>query len=405
MGPAPLRQRTALAVTATLAASARATAKTAAVSAAVSAVTATAALALTAPALATPAPAALAAAPPALDAQAPGAAAFVPGAPPPGAAAFVPGAPPPGAAAFVPGAPPPGAVPGTRPPGAPAPPAPSASAPPAFNAPAPDAPAPVDPAPVAPPPDPPAPSCGTAADGGFPLATRIHGGPDDYAAGGPLRAWKLDLTNTTDTSCTGVHPVLVLADSDRDRALRPAQIRFEFYDEGSARWWPVVFETTEAAENVGVFADFGGFAVPAGRTLTVPVRLAFREDTAPDEVVVSAAVVQRRGADGDWVGASGDYRLTVGPVAPDASGTPEPTAEAAEPPGRTPAEPKVPNPKGADTGAPRPELARTGRESGEQALVLAPFAAALVLLGAGLVRTARRTVRRTARNAVPGTAP
>lgn len=373
MGPAPLRQRTALAVTATLAASARATAKTAAVSAAVSAVTATAALALTAPALATPAPTALAAATPALDARAPGAAA--PGARPPGAAA-----------------------PGAPPPGAPAPPAPGASAPPAFNAPAPDAPAPVAPAPVAPPPDPPAPSCGTAADGGFPLATRIHGGPDDYAAGGPLQAWKLDLTNTTDASCTGVHPVLVLADSDRDRALRPAQIRFEFYDEGSARWWPVAFETTEEAENVGVFADFGGFAVPAGRTLTVPVRLAFREDTAPDEVVVSAAVVQRRGADGDWVGASGDYRLTVGPVAPDASGTPEPTAEAAEPPGRTPTEPKVP--RSADTAAPRPELARTGRESGEAALVLAPFAAALVLLGAALVRTARRTALRTARSAV-----
>ncbi|WP_329623259.1 hypothetical protein OG357_24900 [Streptomyces sp. NBC_01255] len=367
MATAPLRQRTALAVTATLAASARATAKTAAVSAAVSAVTATAALALTAPALATPAPTTLAAAPPALNAPARNAPAL--NVPPLGPAA----------------------------PAAPGAPAPSASAPPALNAPAPDAPAPVVPAP-----DPPAPSCGTAADGGFPLATRIHGGPADYAAGGPLQAWKLDLTNTTDASCTGVHPVLVLADSDRGRALRPAQIRFEFYDAGSARWWPVVFETTEEAENVGVFADFGGFAVPAGRTLTVPVRLAFREDTAPDEVVVSAAVVQRRGADGDWVGASGDYRLTVGPVVPDASGTPEPTAEAAEPPGRTPAEPKVP--KDADATAPRPELARTGRESGEDALVLAPFAAALVLLGAGLVRTAQRTVRRTARSAARGTA-
>ncbi|MDV5145987.1 hypothetical protein R1T08_17670 [Streptomyces sp. SBC-4] len=152
-----------------------------------------------------------------------------------------------------------------------------------------------------------------------------------------------------------------------------------------------------------MFADFGGFAVPSGRTLTVPVRLAFRDDTAPDEVVVSAAVVQRRGADGDWVGASGDYRLTVGPAAPDGSGTPEPTAEAAEPPARTPAEPNVPkDPK--DVTAPSPELARTGRESGQDALVLAPFAAALVLLGAGLVRTARRTVRRTAHNAATSTA-
>lgn len=337
MAPAPLRQRSALVVTAT--------------------VTATVALALTAPALAAPA------------AHAPKASA----------------------------------------PGAPAPAAPATSAPPAPDAPALNAPAPnvpdipkapnVPKAPRIPAPDPPVPSCGNAPDGGFPLATRIHGGPDDYPAGGPLQAWKLDLTNDTDTSCTGVHPVLVLA--DRDRALQPAQIRFEFYDEGSARWRPVAFETTEEAENVGAFTDFGGFAVPAGRTLTVPVRLAFREDTAPDEVVVSAAVVQRRGADGDWVGASDEYRLTVGPAVPEGSATPEPRDEAADPPAQRTEKPEAPEPpQGAEGADPSRELAHTGRESGQDdVLLLGSFAAALVLLGAALARTARRLTPRPARPA------
>ncbi|MFE5709745.1 hypothetical protein ACFQ7J_02800 [Streptomyces sp. NPDC056501] len=363
MAPAPLRQRTALAetvtttVNTTLAATARA--------AAVSAVTATAALGLTAPALATPATVATREAPAAKAAPAPG-----PLAPAGPAAPIAPAGP---AAPVAP-----------------------ASAAPAPNAP--DAPAaPRAPAPLIPAPDPPTPSCGAAPDGGFPLAARIRGGPADYPAGGPLQAWNLDLRNTTDAPCTGVHPVLVL--TDRERALRAGQIRFEFYDEGSARWRPVAFEATEEAENVGVFTGFGGFAVPAGRTLTVPVRLAFREDTAPDEVVVSAAVVQRRGADGDWVGASDDYRLTVGPAAPEESGTPEPTATPADPPASTaPAakDPKVP--KSGTATRPGRELAHTGRESDREALLLASLAASLVLLGATLVRTARRTARRTVRS-------
>ncbi|MEU3690143.1 hypothetical protein [Streptomyces narbonensis] len=337
MAPAPLRQRSALVVTATAAVTAT--------------VTATVALAFTAPALAAPAPAAHA---------------------------------------------PKASAPGASAPAAPATSASPAPDTPAFNAPAPNVPnAPKTP--KIPAPDPPVPSCGNAPDGGFPLATRIHGGPDDYAAGGPLQAWELDLTNDTDASCTGVHPVLVL--TDRDRALQPAQIRFEFYDEGSARWRPVVFEATEEAENVGVFTDFGGFAVPAGQTLAVPVRLAFREDTAPDEVVVSAAVVQRRGEDGDWVGASDEYRLTVGPAVPEGSGTPEPSADAADPPAQPPKESEAPKPPKPPEGAdPSRELAHTGRESDQSdALLLGSFAAALVLLGATLARTARRLTPRTAR--------
>ncbi|MEV4425243.1 hypothetical protein ACIGN6_26425 [Streptomyces sp. NPDC053792] len=255
------------------------------------------------------------------------------------------------------------------------------------------------PASAVPAPDPPAPTCGTPAGGGFPLDTRIHGGPADYPAGGPFQGWKLDLTNTTDAPCSGVHPVLVL--TDRDRVLLPEHIRFEFYDAGSARWRPVAFESTDAAENVGAFTGFGGFAVPAGRTLTVPVRLAFEAETTPDEVVVNAAVVQRRGEDGDWVGESGDYRLTVvpaepgTPTAPDPTGTPDPSrppGKEARPPAPTP--PPTLKPEDADDSVTDHELASTGRESEAYARIIAPLAVGLALLGAVLVRAARRARHR-----------
>ncbi|WP_395360777.1 hypothetical protein ACHGLA_13380 [Streptomyces sp. YH02] len=315
---------------------------------------------------------------------------------------------------------------------------------PALTAPGPSAPpttapAPAQAAPDIPAPDPPAPACGTPSGSAFPVDTRIHGGPADYPAGGPLQEWKLDLTNTTDATCSGIHPVLVL--TDERRVLRPEQIRFEFYDDGAGRWRPVTFEATEQAENVGAFTGpddsgasghpddsgasgnsdgsgtsarpdssarpdgsdrFDGFIVPAGRTLTVPVRLGFRAEAAPDEVVVNAAVVQRRGVDGDWVGESGDYRLTVGPAdpdrstgadepAPDTSGTSDPPAPS-RPPGTTPRPPgsATEDPEGLVLAGPDRELAHTGRESEEYAKLLAPLAAALVLLGAVLVRTARR---------------
>ncbi|MCX4981089.1 hypothetical protein [Streptomyces sp. NBC_00572] len=288
----------------------------------------------------------------------------------------------------------------------------------APSAPSTTAPAPAQAAPDIPAPDPPAPTCGTPAGSTFPLDTWIHGGPVDYPAGGSLQEWKLDLTNTTDATCSGIHPVLVL--TDERGVLRPEQIRFEFYDAGAARWRPVTFEATERAEKVGVFTGpegsessggsegpdgFDGFMVPAGRTLTIPVRLGFRAETAPDEVVVNAAVVQRRGADGDWVGESGDYRLTVSSAAPDRSiGTDEPAPDTSatsgpvapsRPPGATP---RPPGSTAADPGdlvlaGPDRELADTGRESEDHAKLLVPLAAALVLLGAVLVRAARRRPR------------
>ncbi|GGR22229.1 hypothetical protein [Streptomyces roseolus] len=280
----------------------------------------------------------------------------------------------------------------------------------------------------------PAPVCGADSDAGFPLETRIQDdGSADYPAGGAFRSWELEVRNTTGRACTQVHPVLVLV--DEKRVLRPEQIRLEFYDAEGDRWRPVAFEATEEAESVGAFTGtegagdgastgtpaeprrFDGFAVPARRTVTVPVRLAFRADAVPDEVVVNAALVQRRGADGDWVGRSDDYRLTIGPPVPGATPAPVPPptpavpTAPAEPPGSAstvPATPAIPVPDRAPLPPPPsadrtpvpsspsslsrpPELAHTGRE---QAAPLAPWAAALALAGAFLARAGRRLGRR-----------
>ncbi|MBO0517558.1 hypothetical protein J0695_38270, partial [Streptomyces beijiangensis] len=86
------------------------------------------------------------------------------------------------------------------------------------------------------------------------------------------------------------HPVVVL--TDRNRALKPGQIRMEFYDADTGRWRPVSFEVTDEDELIGVFDDgFPGFTVGAGKTLTVKVRLGLTRDAASTEVLASAAVV------------------------------------------------------------------------------------------------------------------
>ncbi|MER7520956.1 hypothetical protein [Streptomyces sp. NPDC126499] len=278
-----------------------------------------------------------------------------------------------------------------------------------------------------------APACGDADARDFPLATRIRGGPADYAAGGGFRMWHLEIGNTTAVPCRGVHPVLVLTDSGR--SLKPDQIRAEFYDAEARLWRPVAFEATDRAENVGVFADssppapssalasaaptfpapssalasatssapasatattpatptapaFAGFAVPARGTLTVPVRLAFRADATPDDdVVLNAAVVQRRGDDGDWVGESGDYRLAVGPAAPAPETHPDPDPDADPDTTPDPSAPARPTAPGTGTDPHVPELAQTGRES---ALRHAPVAVALLAAGAAALLAVRR---------------
>ncbi|MFD9795817.1 hypothetical protein ACFWXK_33240 [Streptomyces sp. NPDC059070] len=169
------------------------------------------------------------------------------------------------------------------------------------------------------------PDCGDRTGRDFPLDARIHGGPAEYRPGDGAQFWYVDLTNTTARTCRGIHPVVVLV--DRDHALKDSQAKLEFYDEGSARPHPVAFERTDEDEHIGVFDDgFPGFVIGAGRTLTVRVRLGFTADTRPNQVTVNAAVVQRRGDDGRWVGESGGYRFGIvpeAPLAPQLAGPPE----------------------------------------------------------------------------------
>ncbi|WUW23898.1 hypothetical protein OG521_25265 [Streptomyces sp. NBC_01463] len=287
------------------------------------------------------------------------------------------------------------------------------------------------------------PDCGDPEAAGFPIDTRIHGGPDTYASGGGYGTWFLDLTNTTAESCRAIHPVLVL--TDEDRALTSDQIQLEF----SERAHPgvehrVSWETTDRDEHIGVFGgegdgSFAGFTVPAGRTVTVQVRLAFTSDTSPGRITANAAIVQRqrtesgkgdggaapKGSDGEWVGESEDYPFTVveddgsGDSSGDTGGDDTDSGMTAEPEksggtgkekqgdGTTGREPGRPDPRattgtGNGTGTPRPvapgrdpagvpELAATG------ASVPVPLSALTVagfLIGGGAVVLATRRTRR-----------
>ncbi|MFI6286551.1 hypothetical protein ACIBCM_17660 [Streptomyces sp. NPDC051018] len=188
--------------------------------------------------------------------------------------------------------------------------------------------------------------CGSAAGRDFPIDTRIHGGPSVHYPGGGFEHWSVDLTNTTDRTCGEIHPVIVFA--GRDRGLTVARIMLEYYDEGVARWRPAELESTSEDEVVAILGTRSGpaaggtpaagtrpgrqggpqrddrsdgqardrtggsgFTVEGRSTVSVRVRLALTADTPPNQVTVNAAVVQRHGDDGDWVGESRDYRFAV----------------------------------------------------------------------------------------------
>ncbi|WP_415960829.1 peptidase [Streptomyces sp. 021-4] len=195
------------------------------------------------------------------------------------------------------------------------------------------------------------PACGDPGAKEFPVEARIQDAPTTYASGGGYGTWFLDLTNTTDTACRALHPVLVL--NDEDRELTTEQIQLKFSEPGRpGTEHRVTWETTDRHEQIGVFdgdpgpapadgsnssdgsdnsADsddasdssddgFLGFTIPAGTTVSVRVRMAFTSDTAPGRVTAHAAVVQRRHQDkakgggredGDWVGESGAYRFVI----------------------------------------------------------------------------------------------
>ncbi|WP_326697675.1 hypothetical protein OG909_10220 [Streptomyces sp. NBC_01754] len=250
--------------------------------------------------------------------------------------------------------------------------------------------------------------CGDPAAGDFPIETRIHGGPDTYAAGGGYGTWHLDLTNTTNRTCHAIHPVLVL--TDEDRTLTPEQIQLEFVERAHPdEEHRVTWESTDRDEQIGVFDGgeeddgFPGFTVPANKTLTVEVRMAFTSDTRPGKVTASAAIVQRRTArepapgepgtagtsgtegpagtpgtapasgasgasDGDWVGESAAYSFVVVEGGTDGGtdgGAPQSDAE----------------------GKALSELARTGRTLPAW---VAPTSGALVFGGVAALLLARR---------------
>ncbi|MFJ8753235.1 hypothetical protein ACIREO_28460 [Streptomyces sp. NPDC102441] len=227
------------------------------------------------------------------------------------------------------------------------------------------------------------PACGDPDAEDFPIETRIHGGPDTYASGGGYGTWYLDLTNTTSESCHSIHPVLVL--TDEDRTLTAEQIQLEFTERAHPdEEHRVSWESTDRDEQIGVFGsgeqgdDFPGFTVPAKKTVTVEVRMAFTSDTRAGKVTAHAAIVQRRGAqdeaeqagkasDGDWVGESAAYPFVIvegGLDAPEDTGS---TMDA--------------------EGNPVPELARTGQA---RALRAGLASGTLVLAGALSLLLARR---------------
>nr|WP_237305130.1 LPXTG cell wall anchor domain-containing protein [Streptomyces qaidamensis] len=229
--------------------------------------------------------------------------------------------------------------------------------------------------------DAPAPACAAPDDHTFPLTTRIHGGPDSYTAGGGFGTWYVDLTNTTDRTCTGIHPVVVLVDDKR--ALEPSQPRLEFFE--GPRAHPVRFEKTGEDELVGAFTDeedrFAGFTVGPGRTVTVKVRLMLTSDAVPNDVTANAAVVQRHDDDGDWVGQSNDYRFGIGGGdAGTDTGTDTDTGKETRPD----PDPDASVPPREDRFPFAEELARTG--TGTQVVA----AAALLLTGGGVLLVARR---------------
>ncbi|WP_333779233.1 hypothetical protein [Streptomyces sp. IBSBF 3136] len=277
------------------------------------------------------------------------------------------------------------------------------------------------------------PSCATPGDRAFPLTTHVRGGPTSYEAGGGYGTWYIDLTNTTGRACARIHPVVVLTDDKR--ALEPTQAELDFYDGPRAR--PVTFESTDEQELVGVLdgEGFDGFTVAPGKTVSVKVRLALASDAAADEITANAAVVQRRGEDGDWVGESNAYRFGVArdgtgtaeqdpaatrePGDPESTGTPDGTQEprgtqepgGTEAPGRTEdpggtssAGPTVgpsATPSGADPDGTSLPVAQEAEEAGERARELArtgpglargvlAATTALLAVGGGAFLLARR---------------
>ncbi|MEV5959183.1 hypothetical protein AB0M11_36515 [Streptomyces sp. NPDC051987] len=189
-------------------------------------------------------------------------------------------------------------------------------------------------------------SCAGAGEQGFPLTTRLHDGPTSYDPGGGYGIWYLDLTNITARTCADIHPVVVLVDDKK--VLKPSQTELEFYDGPHTR--PVPLTKTDESELVGVFdgADFPGFTVAAGATVSVKVRLAVTSDAVRNGVTANAAVVQRRGSDGAWVGESNDYRFGIAGEPPPRPTNPAPAVPSGDSSQAAPQTPRGTSPESPD---------------------------------------------------------
>ncbi|MEU2182339.1 hypothetical protein [Streptomyces thermolilacinus] len=258
------------------------------------------------------------------------------------------------------------------------------------------------------------PSCGDRGAADFPLRTRVTGGPAAYRPGAAPRTWYVELTNTTRQACRNIHPVIVL--TDRSGALAPEAVRMAFSTAPGDPARPVRMEHTDHRELVGVLDDdtdraFAGFTVPPSGTVRVPVHLGFTRAARPDRVTATAAVVQRRGDDGDWVGTSAPYAFTVtaptGPSVPPEPAYPSVPADAdpSAAPGRsagparttgpasTPAAPSgtpAPSPTGSPGPAPSHELAGTGHRPSPRLVPVVAAAVGCLALGAAVVVLTRR---------------
>jgi hypothetical protein len=257
-----------------------------------------------------------------------------------------------------------------------------------------------------------APVCGSPAASGFPIDSRLRGGPSGYPAGLLSSGFSLDLHNTTGSPCTDVHPLIILVDRDGRLTPRQFSLRYEF---PGVPWRTVPIETTDRGENIGIpgGTDGPGLTLPPGATVTVRLRLWFAPDAPAERVVASATTMQRRGDDGMWIAESNHYAFDV--VPPPATADPGAQAggdHAGDEDGQA-------GDFGYDSGSARLRAARTGRHAAPAAPELAATGApvrldaaalrrlaalsgALVGLGAALLacsrrRLAPRRARRTAR--------
>lgn len=165
-----------------------------------------------------------------------------------------------------------------------------------------------------------APACGAPAATGFPINSRLYGGPSGYSTGVYADGFSLDLHNTTAGACRDVHPLIILV--DRAEQLTPEHFTLWYAPPGGS-WRTVPFERTDHGENIGIpdGERSPGLTIPAGGTVTVRLRLFFEPEAPAGPVVASATTMQRRAENGAWVGESDHYLFDIVPPPPELADT------------------------------------------------------------------------------------